>query len=105
MVYPLNIIGKGAVKDAYIFDTYRRLLGEEATGPSLSVFFVSHYMFFKKKWVKELKKIIEARHHTNWYTAIINSVDKNEWDSFSEYETYKLKGTCRKIQNTLGFIP
>lgn len=70
------------------FDTYRRLFGEDALCPNFSIFFVSHYMFFKKKRVAELKKRIETRHNTNWYTAILNNINKNQWDSFSEFETY-----------------
>lgn len=70
------------------FKTYQRLLGEKALGPDHSIFFVSHYMFFKQKWLTELKKVIESRHNTNWYTSIMNSINKNQWDSFSEYETY-----------------
>lgn len=70
------------------FDTYKRLLGEDADGPVQSKFFVSHYMFFKKKRVQELKKLIETKHNTDWYLAILNSMNKNQWDSFSEYETY-----------------
>jgi len=70
------------------FKTYKRLLGEEAPGPAQSIFFVSHYMYFKKKYLRELKKLIESRHNTDWYTAILKSINKNQWDSFSEYETY-----------------
>lgn len=70
------------------FETYRRLLGEDAAGPARSIFFVSHYMFFKKKRLQELKKLIESKHKTDWYTAVLNSMNKNKWDSFSEFETY-----------------
>ncbi len=70
------------------FSTYKRLMGEEAPGPSQRIFFVSHYMYFKKSHLRELKKIIESRHNTDWYTAILKSINKNQWDSFSEYETY-----------------
>lgn len=70
------------------FETYKRLLGEEAKGPGQSKFFVSHYMFFKRKRLQELKKLIETKHNTDWYTAILNCMNKRKWDSFSEYETY-----------------
>ena len=70
------------------FETYLKLLGENAIGPSRSTFFISHYMFFKKKRVAELKKLIETRHQTDWYSAILDSMNKKKWDSFSEYETY-----------------
>lgn len=70
------------------FSTYKKLLGEEAPGPAQSLFFVSHYMYFKKKRLYELKKFIASRHATNWYMAILNSMNKRQWDSFSEYETY-----------------
>lgn len=70
------------------FETYKRLLGEDAEGPIQSKFFVSHYMFFKRKRLQELKKLIETKHDTDWYLAILNSMNKDQWDSFSEYETY-----------------
>lgn len=70
------------------FTTYKRLLGEEAPGPAQSVFFVSHYMYFKKSHLRELKKLIESKHNTEWYMAILKNINKNQWDSFSEYETY-----------------
>ncbi|PKM45958.1 MAG: hypothetical protein CVV03_06015 [Firmicutes bacterium HGW-Firmicutes-8] len=70
------------------FETYKRLLGEDAAGPAQHIFFVSHYMYFKKKRLQELKKRIEFKHQTDWYTAVLNSMNKNQWDSFSEFETY-----------------
>lgn len=70
------------------FSTYKRLMGEEAPGPSQRIFFVSHYMYFKKNRLGELKKLIESRHNTDWYKAILNNINKKQWDSFSEYETY-----------------
>lgn len=72
----------------HYFTTYKKLLGEKAFGPARSIFFVSHYMYFKKCHLRELKKLIESRHGTDWYTAILRNIDKNQWDSFSEYETY-----------------
>ncbi|MDT3701162.1 MAG: DUF6492 family protein [Thermincola sp.] len=70
------------------FTTYQRLLGENAPGPLQAKFFVSHYMYFNKKRLAELKKVIEMRHDTEWYTAIIKCMSKKQWDSFSEFETY-----------------
>lgn len=70
------------------FRTYKRLMGEEAKGPAQSIYFVSHYMLFKKKRLQELKKFIEDRHGSEWYNAVLNCMNKKQWDSFSEFETY-----------------
>jgi len=45
-------------------------------------------MYFNKSRVMELKKLIEAKLNTNWYTAILNCINKKELSSFAEYETY-----------------
>ena len=68
--------------------TYEKLLGEKAMAADASISFVIQYMYFKNSRVMELKKLIEARHHTAWYTAIINNINKEELSSFSEFETY-----------------
>ncbi|PKM80488.1 MAG: hypothetical protein CVU89_13120 [Firmicutes bacterium HGW-Firmicutes-14] len=68
--------------------TYEKLLGEKAMAADSSISFVIQYMYFKNNKLAELKKLIEARHHTDWYTAIINNINKQELSSFSEFETY-----------------
>lgn len=67
------------------FKTYRRLMGSGRAAP---VSFVAHYMLFNKAKLARLKRIIEARHHTSWYTAIMRCMDKTKPYAFSEFETY-----------------
>lgn len=67
--------------------TYQRLLGQNAVTNS-PISFVTHYMYFNKSRVMELKKLIEAKHNTDWYTAILNCINTKELSSFAEYETY-----------------
>jgi hypothetical protein len=74
---------KNKVKEYFI--TYRKLMGTEAAAPHS---FVTHYMLFEKSKVHELKRLIEKRHRTDWYKAIIQSINKKKSTTFSEYETY-----------------
>ncbi|MFC4102570.1 DUF6492 family protein [Paenibacillus xanthanilyticus] len=67
------------------FRTYRKLMGREASSPRS---LVTHYMLFEKSKLRELKRIIEARHGAPWYRAIIDSIDRTKQFGFSEYETY-----------------
>lgn len=67
------------------FKTYRKLLGKKAASPAS---FVTHYMLFDKAKLARLKKAMEAKHHTSWYSAIIRSTDKSKQFGFSEFETY-----------------
>lgn len=71
-------------QDEY-FKTYKKLLGKRASSPTS---FVTHYMLFDKSKLAELKKAIEAKHHTSWYSAIIRNTDKSKQFAFSEFETY-----------------
>ena len=64
---------------------YRRLLGKP---PSSRLSFVTHYMLFNKKKLAQLKRTIESRHHTSWYEAILNNIDRTKPFAFSEFETY-----------------
>ncbi len=67
------------------FRTYQRLLGKEASSrPS----FVTHYMLLQKSKLSHLKKAIQLRHKTSWYSAIIKSINKSRPFGFSEFETY-----------------
>ncbi|MBB6733728.1 DUF6492 family protein [Cohnella zeiphila] len=67
------------------FVTYRKLLGEKPPRPRS---FVTHYMMFDKEKLRSLKHKIESRHGTNWYRAIIRSIDRKKQFGFSEFETY-----------------
>ncbi|OAB40776.1 DUF6492 family protein [Paenibacillus glacialis] len=67
------------------FRTYRKLMGRQR---SSSTSFVTHYMLFEKSKLRQMKKAIEARHHTSWYSAILRSMDKTKQFAFSEFETY-----------------
>jgi len=67
------------------FNTYRKLMGKKR---SSSHSFVAHYMLFDKTKLARLKRSIEARHNTKWYTAIIRSINKSRQFGFSEFETY-----------------
>ncbi len=80
------------------FRTYRRLMGRKATAP---VSFVTHYMLFNKAKLRLLKRQIEARHRTRWYTAILRAMDKSKPFAFSEFETY---GNFLYTQNPRGVL-
>ena len=67
------------------FKTYKKLMGSK---PSSSSSFVTHYMLFEKAKVAQLKRAIESKHHTNWYSAILRSMNKSKQFAFSEFETY-----------------
>jgi hypothetical protein len=67
------------------FNTYTKLLGRRPSSPTS---FVTHYMLFKRSKVSQLKRAIEAKHHTSWYTAILRSINKKKQFGFSEFETY-----------------
>lgn len=67
------------------FRTYRRLMKRKAPSPAS---FVTHYMLFEKPKLAQLKRTIEARHGTKWYSAILRSIDKSKQFGFSEFETY-----------------
>lgn len=64
---------------------YENLLGIKPISP---VSFVSHQMVFEKDTLTELKQKIEKHTGKIWYQAIIDSIDRNEMSSFSEYELY-----------------
>ena len=67
------------------FQTYKKLLGKKAASRTS---FVTHYMLFERSKVASLKRAIEARHRTTWYSAIIRSMNKKKQFAFSEFETY-----------------
>ncbi|MFK7696743.1 DUF6492 family protein [Paenibacillus sp. HJGM_3] len=67
------------------YRTYRRLMKRKPTAP---LSFVTHYMLFNRSKLAQLKRSIEAKHQTKWYTAIQNSMNKARNYGFSEFETY-----------------
>ncbi|SDN41150.1 hypothetical protein SAMN04487897_102827 [Paenibacillus sp. yr247] len=71
-------------QDEY-FKTYKKLLGRKH---SSSLSFVTHYMLFEKSKLVQLKKTIESKHRTPWYSAILRNMNKSKQYAFSEFETY-----------------
>lgn len=67
------------------YKNYERLLWEEKTAP---LSFVAHQMVFNKDYVDKLIKKIEKKHNTDFISALIGTIDKNEGSWFSEFETY-----------------
>jgi hypothetical protein len=67
------------------FKMYKKLLGKKHTSRSS---FVTHYMLFEKSKLLRLKKAIEAKHGTRWYSAILRNINRSKQFSFSEFETY-----------------
>ena len=47
-------------------------------------------MLFNKKYLAEMKELIEKRFQKSWYEAYLGVVDTNEVSSISEYEIYSL---------------
>jgi hypothetical protein len=80
------------------FKTYKKLLKRNASSRSS---FVTHYMLFEKAKVAELKRAIESKHHTSWYSAIIRNINKSKQFGFSEFETY---GNYLHSKNPGGFL-
>ncbi|AZN39861.1 hypothetical protein EJC50_09530 [Paenibacillus albus] len=67
------------------FRTYRRLMGKKRSAPRS---LVAHYMLFEKSKLRQMKRMIAAKHGTSWYRAIIRSMDRTKQFAFSEFETY-----------------
>ena len=67
------------------YRTYERLFGHP---PQSLLSFVCHYMIFNKQILMLLREAIQNRTQRPWARAIVESIDKNEASSFSEYETY-----------------
>lgn len=67
------------------FYSYKRLFGE--TAPATHNL-TSHHLLFRRKYIEEAKKKIEAIHKKTWYQAIIDIIDKNELSSISDYDSY-----------------
>ena len=67
------------------FNTYKKLMGRSRSSRSS---FVTHYMLFNKSRVRQLKRAIESKHNSTWYSAIMKSMNKSKPFAFSEFETY-----------------
>lgn len=67
------------------FETYRRLLGEEAR---LEHSFISQHQVVCKALLREMLGKIEARHGKPWPRAIAECLQPQGYNQFSEYETY-----------------
>jgi len=67
------------------YRTYEKLFGHP---PQSHLSFVCHYMIFNKQILMLLRKAIQNRTQRTWARAIVESIDRNEVSSFSEYETY-----------------
>jgi hypothetical protein len=67
------------------FQTYSRLFGYF---PERQLSFISNYMVWNTRIVKEMLQKIETATKMKWYKAIISVIDRREGSSFSEYETY-----------------
>lgn len=67
------------------FATYKKLMGRKVSSTSS---FVTHYMLFERSQLARMKKEIEAKHHTPWYSAILQSMNRTKQFAFSEFETY-----------------
>lgn len=65
--------------------TYEKLFGYP---PQSLLSFVCHYMIFNKQILMLLREAIQKRIEKPWARAIVESIDRNEASSFSEYETY-----------------
>lgn len=69
-----------------LFEHFNRLTGLKAIAPRS---LITHYMFFSKTGLHELKKWIESVHDKPWYQAILDTIDKRVAVlPFSEFETY-----------------
>ncbi len=69
------------------FKTYEKLLGYL---PKKQPSFIANYMIFSTEIVDEIINQIEKRcpDKKKWYKIILDTIDKNELSSFSEFETY-----------------
>ena len=66
-------------------EVYNKMFKENITA---SMNFVSHHSLIKKSILFDLIKKIENDSKVPWFKVILNSIDKNETSSFSEYDTY-----------------
>jgi hypothetical protein len=67
------------------FTIYQKITGEQNLFP---LSFVTHHMLLSLEKLRALKNKIELHAKQPWYNAILQNLDKTEFSSFSEYETY-----------------
>lgn len=66
------------------FETVMRLL---CLSKKVRFSFIAQCFVTKAAWVQEFCADIEARHHRSWFTGLLDAINFNEGNSFSEYET------------------
>lgn len=66
------------------FETVMRLLH---LSKKVRFSFIAQCFVMKAAWVQEFCAEIELRHHKSWVAALLDTINFNEGNSFSEYET------------------
>jgi len=66
------------------FETIMRLL---RLSKKVNFSFIAQCFVMKALWLQEFCSEIESRHHQGWVTALLSTINFNEDNSFSEYET------------------
>ena len=66
------------------FDTILRLLGLEK---KVNFSFIAQCFVLKASWFGDFCREIEKKHRTSWINAILNSIDFEVGNGFSEFET------------------
>ena len=66
------------------FETVMRLL---RLSKKVRFSFIAQCFVMKASWIQEFCAEIETRHHKNWVVALLDAINFNEGNSFSEYET------------------
>lgn len=66
------------------FNTINRLTG---LNKIVDFSFIAQCFPIKVRWMHEFCQLIEAKHQTDWISAILKSIDFNDPNGFSEYET------------------
>jgi hypothetical protein len=66
------------------FDTVDRLLGLKK---NVNFSFISQSFVIRNHWMKKFIIDIESKHNTFWIDAILDAIDFQEGNGFSEYET------------------
>lgn len=66
------------------FDCIKRLMGLEKI---FNFSFIAQCFPIRVRWLHDFFEDLEKRHDTTWDKAILNQIDFNEGNGFSEYET------------------
>jgi len=75
---------KGDEQHQPYFEMIRRLLGLEK---KVNFSFIAQCFVIKAAWFSSFCRLLEQRHQCSWIRAILGSIDFNEGNGFSEYET------------------